>query len=953
MVMLTFYIFFLFLENIKSQKFNIIMKKTTLWTLFLTLCFSFSVGFAQNSSFKGKSQLKNSNSTQSKSSTNPELGIVLNQDSQNFYNQTGVVRCITDEVNAKHTTAAERQSFENWLAPLVEQHKQNVAQQLASGNLMQATYNIPIVFHVVSGSAGDAANLSQAQINAQINQLNLDFANLAGADGGFWDGRDADSDIQFVPAVVDPSGAPMAEPGINRVFGYPGTLGQADFENVIKPATQWDRTMYANIWTGNLSGGLLGYAQFPDNSTLPGMPAGSGGAVNTDGVVCLFSSIGSTAMPYPGGAPYNQGRTLTHEIGHWIGLRHIWGDSNCGGDDFCADTPNAGGSNFGCPTVDSCTTDADRDMVENYMDYTDDSCMNIFTTDQVARMITVLTNSPGRVELNSSTTGDSGPVISFSSSLTSVLEGSDCSFTDFTIDLNIGDAPSNNATVNLAVTGGTATSLEDYELLTPTVNFAAGATTPQTVAIRVFNDSFNEGDEDAVIEFTVNANGGDATAGNSVFTLNIEDDDFDPIAGGTPVTIVSDDFEAGLGNWTVTGAPSATNFALANNGSFPDAGFFNTDGSNTTQYAFVNDDDCNCDMSNERLAFTAPIDLTGITNASVSLDYAFSDTYSGIASVQLSTDGGVTWPAAAQLATTGTGDESNIPFATVTIDLSAYANQTINLSIHFDDEGVWAGGLVVDNFEISAPGPSDIQTAVNAGTTGDQLNLIASGEAYALDTATNNAILNVEVLDGFSYDCTSAAVSRAGTGAEPYNGSIAPALVTNKSYNIVPSTDSPTGATEMSFYFSEAELAGWEAATGDLRANLRIAKNNGTSEEIVASTITSFGSNWKVTGNFTTGIDGDYYFGNLAFLSTDEFTFDNFVMYPNPSNGSLTMSFNTSNDVNVNLYDIRGRDVLNKNFKAQGSTFNQTLNLSALSTGVYVVKVNSGSNTMFRKLVIN
>ena len=266
------------------------MRKTTLLSLLFLLSVSFSASIAQNSSFKSTQDLKNNKPVQSKVNQIPGIGVALNQENQNFYNQTGVVKCITDEINAQHTSPEARQRFEDWLAPLVQEYKQNIAQQKATGNFVQATYNIPIIFHVVSGSASDAANLSQAQINAQIDQLNIDFANLAGADGGFWDGRDADSDIQFVPAVVDPSGSPLAEPGINRVFGYPGALGQADFENNIKPATQWDRTMYANIWTGNLSGGLLGYAQFPDNSTLPGMPAGSGGAVNTDGVVCLFSS---------------------------------------------------------------------------------------------------------------------------------------------------------------------------------------------------------------------------------------------------------------------------------------------------------------------------------------------------------------------------------------------------------------------------------------------------------------------------------------------------------------------------------------------------------------------------------------------------------------------------------------------------------------------------------------
>jgi len=933
------------------------MKKTTLWSFAFLLFFTLNATVAQNNSSKSKDKSKSINSLQSRVSNNAQSGITLNQDSQNSLNHSGYVRCVTTEMHERrlqrNPNLQTDQQFEAWLEPLVQAKKAEMAQQSANGSLQQVVVNIPVIFHIIS--SGGPSNVSAALVQAQIDQLNLDFSNQAGANAGPWSAVAADAEIIFIPAQVDPNGIPLAEPGIDRVTTYGSgpfntnefDLGDGGLE--IKPNTIWDRSLYANIWSADLSGGILGYAQFPSNSTLPGFPANGGSELN-DGVVIGFGTIGSVAMP-GSAAPYNLGRTLTHEIGHWIGLRHIWGDGGCGVDDFCADTPLSSASNFGCVNPDSCGS---PDMVQNYMDYTDDSCMNIFTTDQVARIATVLTNADGISNLPNSTVGVPIPAVYFANATSSVAEGSDCTFTDFTINMNIGDAPTANATANLVVSGGTATNNTDFELLTNTVNFNAGTTNSQAITLRVFNDSFDEGNETVELSFTVNANGGNAYAANSTFSLTINDDDINPLIGGAPIAIITENFDAsGLTNWTVTGAPSATNFALANNGSIPDAGFFNTDESNATQYVYVNDDDCNCDMSNERLAYSAPIDLTGITNGIASLDYAFSDTYGGLASVEVSTDNGTTWVVAAQLTSTSTGDEDNIPFSTATVNLSAYANQTINISVHYDDEGGWAGGLVLDNFVVSSPGPSDIQTAVNIGTSGDQLNLIASGEAYALDTVTNNAILNINVLDGFSYDCTTTGVSRSGTGAEPYNGSIAPALVTNKSYNVLPSTVSPTGTSEMSFYFSEAELAGWEAATGDVRANLRIAKNNGTSEETVASTITPFGTNWKVTGNFTSGISGDYYFGNLAFLSTSEFTFDNFLMYPNPSNGSLTMSFNTANDVNVNLYDIRGREVLNKNFRAQGSKFNQTLNLATLSTGVYVVKVNSGANTMFRKLVIN
>ena len=141
----------------------------------------------------------------------------------------------------------------------------------------------------------------------------------------------------------------------------------------------WNSTQYLNLWSCNMSGGILGYAQFP------------GGTASTDGVVILYSAFGRTGTV---SAPYNKGRTATHEVGHWLNLRHIWGDANCGSD-LVNDTPTHNTANYGCPTYPhlSTCTGTPTEMTMNYMDYTDDACMYMFTTGQSTRMTAAINTS--------------------------------------------------------------------------------------------------------------------------------------------------------------------------------------------------------------------------------------------------------------------------------------------------------------------------------------------------------------------------------------------------------------------------------------------------------------------------------------------------------------------------------------------------------------------------------
>jgi ABC-type taurine transport system substrate-binding protein len=235
---------------------------------------------------------------------------------------------------------------------------------------------IPVVVHVVWNTA--AQNISDAQVASQIDVLNRDFRR-ANPDVGTTPAPflplATDSRIEFFLANTDPSGAPSS--GIERRQSSVASFSDND---AVKSAATggmdaWPANNYLNVWVCPLGDGLLGYAQFP------------GGPANTDGVVILQSAFGTSGTA---AAPFNLGRTATHEIGHWLNLNHIWGDdgTGCAGTDNVADTPNQAGYNIGAPTFPhvSCSNGPNGDMFMNYMDYVDDRAMVMFTAGQVSRM---------------------------------------------------------------------------------------------------------------------------------------------------------------------------------------------------------------------------------------------------------------------------------------------------------------------------------------------------------------------------------------------------------------------------------------------------------------------------------------------------------------------------------------------------------------------------------------
>ncbi|APX98990.1 GEVED domain-containing protein [Lacinutrix venerupis] len=232
---------------------------------------------------------------------------------------------------------------------------------------------LPVVIHVLYRNATE--NISVAQIQSQLDVLNEDFRRTNPDADNTWS-QAADTQIEFCLATVDPNG--NATTGITRKSTTRRDWGTSD--DMKRSSTggidPWDTSQYLNMWVvpQMLSNGgtILGYAQFP------------GGSAATDGVVMGYNYFGRVGAV---SAPFDGGRTTTHEVGHFLNLRHIWGDSNCG-NDFVSDTPTHQTSNGGCPVGQvSCGS---TDMVQNYMDYTNDSCMNLFTTGQKNRMRAVL-----------------------------------------------------------------------------------------------------------------------------------------------------------------------------------------------------------------------------------------------------------------------------------------------------------------------------------------------------------------------------------------------------------------------------------------------------------------------------------------------------------------------------------------------------------------------------------
>ncbi|MBA4057661.1 MAG: hypothetical protein C0490_23305, partial [Marivirga sp.] len=273
----------------------------------------------------------------------------------------------------------------------------------ATGREKVLSYRVQVVVHVVHNGevVGQGLNISDAQIMSQLSVLNEDFNRLnadAASTPEEFQPVAGSMNIEFILAQQTPDG--LATNGINRVKGTRTTWTMST-DDELKSLSYWDANNYLNIWVCNITD-YIAYAQFPI-STLPGLENSSTNRL-TDGIIISHNVFGSSDYGnFNLDTRFNKGRTLTHEVGHFFGLRHTWGDEdNCEGTDYVHDTPPQSESTTGCPDkpFKQCPANDPRNvMFQNFLDLTHDACMNLFTVGQVNRMRTVLENSPRRASL--------------------------------------------------------------------------------------------------------------------------------------------------------------------------------------------------------------------------------------------------------------------------------------------------------------------------------------------------------------------------------------------------------------------------------------------------------------------------------------------------------------------------------------------------------------------------
>lgn len=869
------------------------------------------------------------------------------------------VRCYSMEADAKlrqaHPELGNLNDFENWLAP-------KVANYNTEGYRTAAVQTIPVIFHIIhNGEAvGSGRNISAVYVNAQLDQLNNDFRRTAGTSGFNTNSVGADTEIEFCLATLDENGNTLSEPGINRVTITGAPFSDTYVENTIKASTQWNPEQYMNVWSCDISGGILGYAQFPSQSGLGGLD-NNGGAANTDGVVVRYTSMGSTSTPYPGGAPYNQGRTLTHEVGHWLGLRHIWGDGGCGVDDFCNDTPTSGGSNFGCPSgASSCGS---TDMIENYMDYTDDACMNVYTVDQKARIQAVMSNSPRRGSLATSDrcgTGNPPGGLNCASTVTSFpysegFEGgtgswSQTSGDDLDWTNQSGGTPSSSTGPSAASEGsnymyveasGSNSPSKDANLLSPCFDLSGESAASFNFDYHMLGNAVGTLDLQAntgsgwssiwSLSGTQGSNWNSQSVNLSAFlgtTVQLRfvgttgsgwqgDICIDatsitssggPGGGGSCTANVnsypySESFESNLGLWS---QGSGDDFDWArNSGGTPSSGTGPSAADDGSFYVY-------CETSNPNNPSKVTIlngpcfDLSSASQADFSFSYHMLGTAVGNLNLEASADDGANWSSVWSISGTQGAD-----WNAQSVDLSAYLGSTVRVRFVGTSGSSWSGDMCVDDIGLSTSGGG-------GGPTCENVSLALTFDQYPEET---------------SWSITN------GSGVTVASGGTYASAADNSS--LTETACLPNGC----YTFTITD------AYGD---GICCAYGNGS-----YSLTNSSGSVLASGGSFTTSQATNFCLTNASreeapVAQAASATFQGVNLFPNPTRSLVNLGFEAAvaSQGEVMVTDLTGRTLVQQSVEITAGMNQIQLSVRDLAAGTYLLFLRNGEGQISKRFVI-
>ncbi len=807
-----------------------------------------------------------------------------------------VIRCYTVEYQ-------EFRKKNNPALPSAEDFEQVMSNQIeaaqsgqVNNGILKGVLQIPVIVHVVhfGEPVGTGPNIAAGQVYSQIEVMNEDFRRALGTRGFNDDPRGADVQIEFVPALVDPDGNLLKEPGIHRYRGLLPAYVLEDIEILVKPATIYDPNRYLNLWTVNFAALLLGYAQFPDpaHGLAFGVGCNTGGAT-TDGVVQLYSAFGSREK-FPQGnytANYDLGRTVTHEVGHWLGLRHIWGDGGCGVDDYCGDTPMAAASNSACPVGKvSCGS---VDMVENYMDYTYDGCMNIFTKDQALRMRTVLTKSARRRELLSSTV-HLQPV-ALDAAIIDIVSprGQRCNSNMLPEVLlrNLGQSTLTSVTINYQVDGGQVKSYQwngslktgDIELVTlPAISAGEGSHT-----LTVFTSAPN--------------GGSDAYAFNDRWS-----DEFIISNEGERLDFL-ETFDSGLyppsNKWQIQNPDRCESWS-------PYSTISGADG-NLTTAVYMNFYNYQAKGTTDALVLPL-VNLNTPEDANLEFDIAYAPNGSALdkLEVYISVDCGLNYKkiyekAGSALATTAEVSNAFVPSSASqwrreVVSLNNYrSSQALIKFVATNDEG---NNLFIDNIYVSGASEEAEPVQLKRFTA----TQVSEGIELQWLTASEENYLRFEVER--SQD--------------------------DKTYQMLTSVDVKKGTSTGASY----KIFDTEPLSGTSYYRLKIIRNHGLNA--LYSQVVQVGSkNVRKSA---------------ALAGNDEISYAVKGVYPNPSNGVFELAYkaNQNGSVEVQLVNMVGQTLYSKVATANAGDNILQLTVPGLARGVYFLQLHSADGIIREKIII-